>query len=235
MRTALFLLLLLALAAVPGSVYPQRSADPNGVRLYFDQQPELAEVLDTFQLFDVYTSVWFSAIYILLFVSLVGCVLPRTKVHLNALRAKPVKTPEFLSRMPVHVIGEKRVSLDAAMEVLKQRGFRVAKQENSVSAEKGYLKETGNLIFHYALLAVLIAVGVGGGFSYSGQRVLVEGETFVNNLASYDAFSPGPLFFEEELQPYSLRLDKFNVLYVGMAMATLLSPAPLFICHRMAT
>ncbi|NCX64412.1 MAG: cytochrome c biogenesis protein ResB, partial [Actinobacteria bacterium] len=84
MRTALFLLLLLALAAIPGSLYPQRSADPNGVRLYFDQQPEFAALLDALQLFDVYTSIWFSAIYILLFVSLVGCVLPRTQVHLNA-------------------------------------------------------------------------------------------------------------------------------------------------------
>ena len=206
MRTALFLLLLLALAAVPGSVYPQRSADPNGVRLYFSQQPELAQVLDSLQLFDVYTSVWFSAIYILLFVSLVGCVLPRTKVHLNALRAKPVKTPELLTRMPVHQIGSKKISLEDAQTVLKKRGFRVAIQGNSVSAEKGYLKETGNLIFHYALLVVLIAIGIGGGYSYSGQRVLVEGETFVNNLASYDAFSPGPLFYEEELQPYSCLL-----------------------------
>jgi len=31
MKIALFLLLLLAAAAVPGSLYPQRSADPNGV------------------------------------------------------------------------------------------------------------------------------------------------------------------------------------------------------------
>ncbi len=213
MRTALFLLLLLALAAVPGSIYPQRSADPNGVRLYFDREPELAQVLDSLQLFDVYTSVWFSAIYILLFVSLVGCVLPRTKVHWHALRSKPVKTPELLTRMPVHFAGDKEVTLETAAAVLKERGFRVAIQENSVSAEKGYLKETGNLVFHYSLLAVLIAVGIGGGFSYSGQRVLVEGETFVNNLASYDAFSPGPLFFEEELQPYSLTLDKFSILY----------------------
>ena len=96
MRTALFLLLLLALAAVPGSVYPQRSADPNGVRLYFDRDPQTATVLDSLQLFDVYTSVWFSAIYILLFVSLIGCVVPRTKVHLHALMSKPVKTPENL-------------------------------------------------------------------------------------------------------------------------------------------
>ncbi len=213
MRTALFLLLLLALASIPGSIYPQRSADPNGVRLFFDNQPELAEVLDAIQLFDVYTSVWFSAIYILLFVSLVGCVLPRTKVHLAAIRSKPVKTPENLRRMAVHVEGQKKIELANAAELLRDRGFRVQQQGNSVSAEKGYLKETGNLVFHFSLVGVLIAVGIGGGFSFSGQRVLVEGDTFVNNLASYDSIAPGPLFFEDELKPFSLTLDDFEVVY----------------------
>lgn len=213
MRTALFLLLLLALASIPGSIYPQRSADPNGVRLFFDNQPELAEVLDAIQLFDVYTSVWFSAIYILLFVSLVGCVLPRTKVHLAAIRSKPVKTPENLNRMAVHIAGQKKIELANAAEVLSERGFRVQQQENSVSAEKGYLKETGNLVFHFSLVGVLIAVGIGGGYSFSGQRVLVEGDTFVNNLASYDSIAPGPLFFEDELRPFSLTLDDFEVVY----------------------
>ena len=214
MRTALFLLLLLALAAIPGSLYPQRSADPNGVRLYYDQQPEFATLLDSLQLFDVYTSVWFSAIYILLFVSLVGCVLPRTQVHLNALRAKPVETPQKLERMPAYLSGAAEADqLGRAEQVLKARGFRVRRLEDSVSAEKGYLKETGNLVFHYSLVLLLIAVGVGGGFSFSGQRVLVEGDTFVNNLASYDAFSPGPLFFENELQPFSMTLEDFEVVY----------------------
>ena len=214
MRTALFLLLLLALAAIPGSLYPQRSADPNGVRLYYDQQPEFAALLDSLQLFDVYTSVWFSAIYILLFVSLVGCVLPRTQVHLNALRAKPVETPQKLERMPAYLSGGAEADqLGRAEQVLKARGFRVRRLEDSVSAEKGYLKETGNLVFHYSLVLLLIAVGVGGGFSFSGQRVLVEGDTFVNNLASYDAFSPGPLFFENELQPFSMTLEDFEVVY----------------------
>jgi cytochrome c biogenesis protein len=213
MRTALFLLLLLALAAIPGSVYPQRSADPNGVRLQFERSPETAAFLDALQLFDVYTSVWFSAIYILLFISLVGCVVPRTKVHINALLSKPVKTPENLARMPAYITSDKQIAIESAFNVLKQNGFRATIQEDSVSAEKGYLKETGNLIFHFSLLAVLLAVGIGGGFSYSGQRVLVEGDTFVNNLASYDSFAPGPLFFEGELQPFSLTLDKFNVVY----------------------
>ena len=65
MRTALLLLLLLAIAAVPGSLVPQRSSDPNGVVQYFADNPDLAPVLDSFQMFDVYTSVWFSAIQLI--------------------------------------------------------------------------------------------------------------------------------------------------------------------------
>jgi len=72
MRTALILLLLLAIAAIPGSIFPQRSSDPNGVTQYFVNNPDLAPWLDGFQLFDVYASVWFSAIYLLLFISLVA-------------------------------------------------------------------------------------------------------------------------------------------------------------------
>jgi cytochrome c biogenesis protein len=214
MRTALFLLLLLAIAAVPGSVYPQRSADPNGVRIFFDNNPDIAEVMDDFQLFDVYTSVWFSSIYILLFVSLVGCVVPRTKVHFEALRAQPVQTPQNLKRMPVHLQAQDQAGyLETALQVLKSKRYKVAMHQDSVSAEKGYIKETGNLVFHFSLIGVLIAVGIGGGLSFSGQRVLVVGDSFVNNLASYDSFSPGPFFDEAQLEPFSVRLDDFQVLY----------------------
>ncbi len=88
MRTALFLLMLLALAAIPGSLVPQRTADPNGVVQYRTDHPQLFPVLDALQVFDTYTSVWFSAIYLLLFVSLIGCIVPRTKHHWQALRTR---------------------------------------------------------------------------------------------------------------------------------------------------
>jgi cytochrome c biogenesis protein len=216
MRTALLLLLLLAVAAVPGSIYPQRSADPNGVALFFKNEPDLAVVLDFLQLFDVYTSIWFSSIYILLFISLIGCVLPRTSVHFKALRAEPVLTPTNLSRMAFYEKLETVTGLDpveAGLEILKKNRYRVIKRGDSISAEKGYVRETGNLIFHFALIGVLIAVGVGGGFSFSGQRVLVEGDTFVNNLAGFDSLSPGTFFNPELLEPFSVTLDKFEVSY----------------------
>ena len=216
MRTALLLLLLLAAASVPGSIYPQRSADPNGVALYFREDQQLAEVLDFFQLFDVYTSIWFSAIYILLFTSLVGCVLPRTKVHFEALKAEPVQTPTNLSRMPVYQIQQAPQGVDPVAEgkkILETQRYRVIQRGDSVSAEKGYIRETANLVYHFSLVGVLIAVGIGGGLSFSGQRVLSEGETFVNNLAGFDSLSPGTFFDPERLAPISVTLDKFEVDY----------------------
>ena len=180
MRTALILLLLLAAAAVPGSVFPQRSADPNGVTAYFDANPILAPILDKIQLFDVYTSAWFSAIYILLFTSLIGCVLPRTAAHARALRQPPVATPKNLKRMPAYksiALATKKSQdglLAKAQTVLKKQGYRVVRYDRdktiTVSAERGYLRETGNLIFHFALVGVLIAVGFGGGFGGGGSE-----------------------------------------------------------------
>ena len=214
MRTALLLLLLLAIAAVPGSVFPQRSADPNGVTQYFDAYPQAAPILDAIQLFDVYTSTWFSAIYILLFISLIGCVVPRTGVHWAALRSTPPAAPTLFSRMPASLSVKLAKNTDLperAETLLRKLGYRVIRNGKSVSAERGYLRETGNLVFHFSLIGVLLAVGIGGGTSFSGQRVLVEGETFVNNLAAYDSFSPGTFFNESMLIPFSLSLDKFQV------------------------
>ncbi|MBC7723797.1 MAG: cytochrome c biogenesis protein ResB [Burkholderiaceae bacterium] len=225
MRTALFLLLLLAIAAVPGSLVPQRSSDPNGVLQYFTNNPTLAPVLDSVQGFDVYSSAWFSAIYLLLFVSLIGCVVPRTLHHWRALRSKPPKTPARLERLEGFTsvdVAAGDVTATAAIEsargILKKSGYRVRLfgadgGQLSVSAERGYLRETGNLVFHFSLIGVLISVGIGGGFGYSGQKVIVEGDSFANVLLSYESFLPGRFFDESVLQPYRLSLDKFTPTY----------------------
>jgi cytochrome c biogenesis protein len=216
MRIALILLLLLALAAIPGSLYPQRSADPNGVILYFKNNPGLAAWLDGLQLFDVYSSSWFSSIYLLLFISLIGCVIPRVGVHYKALIAPPPEPPTSLSRLPAYkllVNSEKHYKLSNAEKYLKAKRFRVVAEKGSIRAEKGYIRETGNILFHTALIGVLISVGLGNSLSFSAQRVLVEGETFVNNEAGFDSFTPGLLFDSKNLTPFSITLDNFSTTY----------------------
>lgn len=225
MRTALFLLLLLAVAAVPGSLVPQRSSDPNGVVQYFTDNPTTAPILDKVQAFDVYTSVWFSSIYLLLFVSLIGCVIPRTLHHLKALASKPPKTPARLDRLEGFrnvVIPAGTTTASAAISrargILKKAGYRVQlfdgpRGDLSVSAERGYLRETGNLVFHTALIGVLVSVGIGGSFGYTGQKVVVEGDSFANVLLSYESFLPGRFFSDDSLDSYRLKLDSFAVTY----------------------
>lgn len=221
MRTALLLLLLLALAAVPGSLVPQRSSDPNGVIKYFTDNPDLAPILDALQLFDVFTSIWFSSIYLLLFLSLIGCVLPRTAHHLRALRTPPPKTPARLERLPAFRSVETTdtdaaAAIESARTLLRKSGYRVRVFDGpnlSVSAERGYLRETGNLVFHTALIGVLLAVGIGGGFTYTGQRVIVEGQPFVNVLSDYSSFTPGRFFEENMLPPFQMVLEEFSVEY----------------------
>lgn len=223
MRTALFLLLLLAIAAIPGSLVPQRSSDPNGVTQYFADNPDSAPFLDKLQAFDVYSSAWFSAIYILLFISLIGCVIPRTKHHFQALRSRPPRTParlERLSAFEARTVGDEQTPtelIDAATKQLRRQGYRVerfdAKGTASVSAERGFMRETGNLVFHSALVGILITVGFGGGYGFAGQRVLVEGQTFVNSLIDFDSFNPGRFFDPDTLAPYKLTLDSFGVTY----------------------
>lgn len=216
MRTALFLLLLLAVAAVPGSIIPQNGIDAVRVAQYRQDHPDLSPWIDRVAGFDVYTSPWFSAIYILLFASLVGCVLPRTRTHLRALRTPPPPTPARLERLPVHrtvtVPFEADVALAAARTTLRARRYRVVDGGgSSVAAQRGDLRETGNLLFHLSLIGVLLAVAVGGLFGYRGQALVPQGKAFANSLTSYDTFDPGSLYDPTSLSPFSLRLDDLRV------------------------
>lgn len=214
MRTAIVLLLMLALAAVPGSLVPQETSNPNGVIQVREENPELLWFYDAFQLHHVFESYWFSAIYILLFISLIGCILPRIKHHVKALRTPPPKVPARLSRLTGHtVIDGDEGDLDAAEQTLKKLGYRTRRYPNGISAERGYLKETGNLLFHTVMVVLLLAVGIGGGWGYKGQRLVFEGYSYANTLSSWDLYQPGRFFDAENLPDYSLRLDRLDVEY----------------------
>jgi cytochrome c biogenesis protein len=159
MRTALILLMLMGVAAIPGSLIPQRITNPMAVRDFITNNPGQALWYDRLSLFDVYGSPWFSAIYILLFISLIGCVLPRSVEHFKAMRAQPPATPKNLLRLEEYqtFTADAQV-MDRASAWLKKNRFRVLNEGQSLSAEKGYLRETGNLLFHLSLILVLVGV-----------------------------------------------------------------------------
>jgi cytochrome c biogenesis protein len=228
MRTALFLLLLLAIGAVPGSIWPQRNIDAGRVADYLTRHRSTGPWLDRLGFFDVYSSPWFAAIYLLLFVSLVGCVVPRSKIHWRAMRAQPPRAPQRLERLPEHgeveVDGAPEDVLAIARDILRGRSlltrlgpgggrYRLRSEGPSLSAETGYLRETGNLVFHTALIVVIVAVAVGHLFGWRGDRILVTGKSFSNTISAYDTFDPGPWVDTEGLSPFSVAVDKLDVTF----------------------
>ncbi|MEV6305047.1 cytochrome c biogenesis protein ResB [Actinoplanes sp. NPDC051861] len=225
MRTALVLLFLLAVAAVPGSVFPQRSVNRENVREYFAAHPDLAPAIDRFGAFDVYASPWFAAIYLLLFTSLVGCVLPRLRDHIRALLAVPPDVPKRMDRLPQHAAPaasptDPAEAADQLSRHLRRRRYRTRVRELpdggwSVAAEKGYLKETGNLLFHFAMLAVLIGVGFGHWYGWHANRLLVAGseQGFCNALPQFDDSTLGPRVSAADLPNFCLKLTDFDATY----------------------
>lgn len=217
MRVALILLFLLSLGAIPGSLIPQNSVDDMKVRSFKEQHDVLAPIYDRLQLFDVYSSVWFSAIYILLFVSLIGCIVPRTWQFTGQLRGRPPAAPKRLTRLPAYTTWRTEAApeevREAALALLKKRRFRAHTAGDAVAAEKGYLREVGNLVFHIALIVMLVAFAVGQLFKSEGGKLIIEGGGFSNTLTQYDDFKSGSLFSTDELAPFSFKLNQFTGTY----------------------
>ena len=215
MRTALLLLFLLALASVPGGFLPQRQINPLRVDQYVRDHPTLGPLMDRLSLFDVFSSVWFSAVYLLLFVSLVGCLVPRTRLHLRALTARPPRVPRSLSRLPVSdsFVTERSADEELARARSALRGWRVERRGDELSAERGYLRETGNLLFHVSLVLLLVGIALGAFRGFKGTVLVVEGKGFANTVALYDDVNPGRRFDPASLVPFSVTLEDFRATY----------------------
>jgi cytochrome c biogenesis protein len=239
MRTALILLFLLAVGAIPGSLLPQQGQDPAGVQNYFASHPALAPWLNHLGLFNVFAAPWFAAIYLLLFASLIGCVVPRTFRLAGSARTPPPRAPRNLTRLPhaasYTVAMPPEEAIAAASALIGGKRFRLRhpagedktsasprgddppstprKPEYWLSAEKGYLREAGNLLFHLALVGVLASIALGGLFGYKANKLMVEGNSFSDTVTALDEFHPGRLVSGSGLAPFTISLDKFSASY----------------------
>ncbi len=228
MRIALVLLFLLAVAALPGALLPQKSLNQTLVDQYAADYPTIAPWLDELGFFDVFAAPWFAAIYLLLMISLVGCVLPRAVEHLTGLRARPVAVPSNLARLPHHATFTLDGDVDAAAELVRDRlgGWRRTEEGDGAgrtfSAEKGYLREAGNLVFHLSLIGLLIGFAAGKLYGYEGQVIVqAGGGQFCNTgILGYDSFRAGLRIDGTDLDPFCVTVDDFTATYLASGQAS---------------
>ena len=218
MRTALILLLMLALASVAGSLLPQLPNSPERVGDYLVDHGAIGDLFWRAGLFDVFGSWWFVLITALLFTSLVACLLPRSRATLRAIRTRPVQAREldaFPQYRELRVAASPSRAVDASVAVLRRRRFRVAsdRTRSAVAAEKGILREVGSLMFHWAFVLLLLGVVIGKGTGYSGRAVLVEGGSWTDARANYDGEIRTGRFFRESFTGLQIQLQSFEDRY----------------------
>jgi cytochrome c biogenesis protein len=219
MRTALILLLLLALASVAGSLVPQWPNSPERVVRYQLDHPLIGALYDRLGLFDVFGSWWFALIAVLLFVSLVACLVPRTRAAFRSIRQQPVQAREidaFRLYEERVVSGDPSRVIDGSRHILRRRFFRVARDGEgrpALAAEKGTLREVGSLLFHWAFLLIVIGVIYGKGTGFTGKAVVVEGKTWVDAQANYDGQIRTGRFFDGNFTGIGIHLRGFEDTY----------------------
>ena len=92
-----------------------------------------------------------------------------------------------------------------------------------MSAEKGYLREFGNLVFHFSLLGLLVAVAVGKLFGYEGNVIVIAdgGPGFCSaSPAAFDSFRAGNTVDGTSLHPICVRVNDFQAHYLPSGQAT---------------
>lgn len=226
MRTALLLLLLMSLAAIAGSLIPQEGASDLAIERIKIAHPLRHSVYSSLGLFDVYGSWWFTLIYVLLLISLVACLIPRTRGFLRAVRSAPTSAPD-LGALRAHAVAPvddatPEAALLRARTILRRRGFRVRRVDNAgvpqLAARKGTAREGGSLLFHWALLLILVGVVWGRGAGFTGVVAIVEGDTWVEAHANYQTNIREGRFFNEDHSNISLRVDDFTAAYRSSGM-----------------
>jgi cytochrome c biogenesis protein len=213
MRTALVLLVVLAAASILGSLFPQEGISPQRVDQYFTDHPALAPVLERLGLFDVFGSAWYMAIYLALLGALVACLVPRTRALVRVLRSRPPRGGDlarYRTRASFSTPAAPEDAMATARRVLRRGRYRLEDHDGELAGEKGYLREAASMLFHVALLVLLVGLAYGKGYGYRGQAAIVEGETWANARVGYDSFSPGRYFGAGDLAPFQLRLDDFT-------------------------
>ena len=169
MRTALILLFLLAVAALPGRAAAAALARTQRRRPVLHRPPDARARCSTgLGFFDVFATPWFAAIYLLLFISLdrlPGAAhdragpRPARPAGRHAAQPRPAaRTTRSARPSTSRSPSSRRARARTAARLARRRGATSPGGVRTISAEKGTLREVGNLVFHLSLLGLLVGV-----------------------------------------------------------------------------
>lgn len=182
-KLTIFLLVLLACTSIIGTVIPQGDAEAQFIR---SMSPFWEKAAISFQLYDMYHSLWFQIIILILALNLIACTVNRLPVTSKLYRKEPKPDRELIFKdIPLHrIIKIKKKKSHAAgqvKETLNRQYVRVLNKDTDKAsffyADKGRYSLFGFYLVHLSIILILAGAVVGSFFGFKGFITLVEGES----------------------------------------------------------
>src|SRR5262249_48905207 len=123
---------------------------------------------------------------------------------------------ERLNHTAAREVGEApAAAAQSVRSALRAKRWRTAVRSHAdgtvtVAAGEGDVKETGNLLFHFALLSLLVGLAWGSWFGWHGNRLVVAGDEFCNTVQQYDEYGPGTRVAPEDLPAFCVTVQDFH-------------------------
>jgi cytochrome c biogenesis protein len=215
LKLTISLLILLAIFSIIGTVITQNATRPEYIQRY---GTGLYEVLNFFNLFDMYHSWWFSAILLLLVINLITCsthrlpgILSQISRGSGELEDKTVKALPYVEKVRIQDPAKKEKDLQSSLKKWFKNWGRVETEKTiTLFSEKGRFSRLGVPITHLSILIILIGGIIGSLYGFRGQVNILEGDTVDQIfLRTRDKEIPKPIDF-------SVRCDDFNIVYYNL-------------------
>ncbi len=211
-KLTFFLLIILAIASILGTVIPQRGQ--GAMEFARNLSPEMFRFLSSLNLFDMYHSLWFRLILLCLTLNLIVCSMDRfptawKRFHLTP---RPDRYKPFDNLPPQQkfsVEGNIEKSASSAEQFLRRRYKHLNRKETSDTdyfyVERGRYSHFGVYLVHLSVLIILIGGLVGSFFGFEGYVNIAEGDQ-TKTIMLRKKMSRMDLGFE-------VRCDKFTVAF----------------------
>jgi cytochrome c biogenesis protein len=212
LKLTITLLILLASLSIIGTLITQNATRAEylqryGIRLY--------EVLNFFNLFDMYHSWWFSAILLLLVINLITCSVQRLPGIFSQishgsgeLEDRMLNAIPYVEKIQVPNPTNREENIQSSLKRWFRNWGRIETERTvTLFSEKGKFSRLGVPITHLSILIILTGGIVGSVYGFKGHVEILKGETVDRIfLGARDEEIPKPLDF-------SVRCDDFKVTY----------------------
>lgn len=157
--------LAVAVYSIIGSTVPQRATSIEQVGQWTATHPSLAPFVVSLGLFSAFRSPIFLVLVAILMASLVACSWTRTRASLLALASRSDAAIPRVTADAADIVvtapADELAAVASISDAVKSAGFRVREVDGRLHAEKAVWSVIGSPVFHWSLVALVVAIAMG--------------------------------------------------------------------------